>query len=173
MPQIKSTELDAFATMPQCLDNQFLPRPVLERVYAGTSTVRDETKARETAARREYVRSLLYSPEIIVNRAFAVNEPAVFEDVIKYPEAVATLIRNKRLTILLLRDETSLTGFMEDPRVVKDKRGVEAWRRFLSRYGEADQRFLRLSPAESEAITGRFPSFVDQLLRLRFTDERL
>ena len=173
MPLISSSELDAFATVPHCLDNQFLPRDVLAQVYRGERRLGSGMREREAAVRREYVRSLLYSPEVIINRAFALNEPAVYSDVRDYPDSVAKLINDKRLTILLLGSESSLSAVMDDPTFTISKAGTKAWRDLLAANGETHQRYLGLSSDESEAVTSRFPAFVRQLMRLELTDNRM
>jgi hypothetical protein len=173
MPVINSTQLDAFATIPHCLDNQFLPREVLAKIYIDDLPVSKAMRARQTAVRREYIRSLLYSPEVIINRAFALNEPAVFGDVRKYPSSMASLINNDRLTILLLNDEPSLSAVMDNPTFQMSEHGKKAWLSYLARYGDAEQRYLKLSDDEGEAVTSRFPAFIRQLLRLELADNRL
>lgn len=173
MPLISSSDLDAFATLPHCLDNQFLPRDVLAQVYKGERRLSSGVRARSAAVRREYVRSLLYSPEVIVNRAFVFNEPAVYRDVRDHPQSVASLINDKRLTVLLLGNEPSLTAIMDSPTFRLNKDGVNAWRHLLAVYGDAHLRYLKLDADESEAVTSRFPNFVRQLLRLEIADGRM
>lgn len=173
MPLISSNELDAFATVPHCLDNQFLPRDVLAQVYRGEKRLGAGMRARAAAVRREYIRSLLYSPEVIINRAFVLNEPAVYRDVRDHPESVASLINDKRLTILLLKEEPSLSAVIDSPTFKISSDGARAWRDFLAVHGDAHQRYLRLSSDESEAVTTRFPGFVRQLMRLELTDSRM
>ena len=81
MPTIGSTQLDAFATFPQCADNQFLPLSALKGLYRDNMSLRKATREREQAVRREYMRALVYSPEVVLNRAYAINEPQIFQDV--------------------------------------------------------------------------------------------
>jgi hypothetical protein len=173
VPLVLSNELDAFATVPHCLDNQFLPRELLSQVYKGKQRLNRGLRARAAAVRREYVRSLLYSPEVIINRAFVLNEPAVYRDVRDHPESVASLINDKRMTILLLGDEPSLSAVMDNPRIEISKDGTKAWRAFLAAYGEVDLRYLKLSSDETEAVTSRFPNFVRALFRLELPDSRM
>jgi len=173
MPLITSSELDAFATVPHCLDNQFLPRDVLAKIYKGEARHRNGLRSRSAAARREYIRSLLYSPEVIINRAFIFNEPAVYTDVRDHPDSVASLINDKRLTVLLLGSEPSLSAIMDSPTFELNKNGVKAWRKLLATYGDDHLRYLKLNNDESEAVTGRFPAFVRQLFRLELADNRM
>jgi len=155
------------------LDNHFLPRNELSRVYKRERRLSSAVRARASAVRREYVRSLLYSPEVIINRAFVLNEPAVYRDVRDHPESMACLINDKRLTILLLYDEPSLSAVVDNPRFELSEDGKRAWRSFLAAYGDAHQRYLKLSSDESEAVTGRFPNFVRSLFRVELTDSRM
>jgi hypothetical protein len=173
MPLISSNDLDAFATVPHCLDNQFLPRDALAQVYRNERRLGSAVRARASTVRREYVRSLLYSPEVILNRAFVFNEPAVYSDIRDHPESMASLINDKRLTILLLHEEPSLSAIMDNPTFEISRDGKRAWRRFLTVYGDAQQRYLKLSQDESEAVTSRFPDFVRVLFRLDLPDTRM
>jgi hypothetical protein len=173
MPLITSDDLDAFATVPHCLDNQFLPRDVLAQVYRRKRRLRGAMRVRSSAVRREYVRSLIYSPEVIINRAFVLNEPAVYSDVRDHPESMASLINDRRLTILLLDDEPSLSAVMDDPPFEISRGGKRAWRSFLATHGDAHQRYLKLSSDQTEAVKGRFPNFVRTLFRMELPDSRL
>lgn len=173
MPLILSNELDAFATVPHCLDNQFLPREVLVDIYKGRQQLDRGLRARAAAVRREYVRSLLYSPEVIINRAFVLNEPAIYRDVRDHPDSVASLINDKRLTILLLGNEPNLPAIIDNHRFGVSEDGEKAWRDFLATHGDVDLRYLKLSSDESEAITSRFPNFVRALFRQELTDSRM
>jgi hypothetical protein len=71
----------ASTTLPQCIDNQFVPRHVFEAMVAGGHTLDsivretlggapgDVAKAYAVAQKTEYVRSLLYSRRVVINRA--------------------------------------------------------------------------------------------------------
>lgn len=170
---ISSRQLDAFATVPHCLDNHFIPRDVLRRIREGAINARKVMRARGIVVRREYIRSLLYSPEVVINRAFALNEPAVFGDVKRYPASIASLIDNHRLTILLMESEQGLGDFIANPKFQINEKGSKAWGKYLNRYGESNQRYLKLSADEDEAVSSRFPDFVRKLIRLELTDRRL
>lgn len=173
MPLVSSTDLDAFATVPHCLDNHFLPRDVLSQVYRRELRLSTAVRDRASAVRREYIRSLLYSPEVIINRAYVLNEPAVYSDIRDHAESMASLINDKRLTILLLNEEPSLAAVMASPPFTVSSDGKKAWHDFLATYGDASQRYLKLSSDESEEVTGRFPSFVRELFRLDLPDNRM
>jgi hypothetical protein len=173
MPLVRSNQLDGFATVPHCLDNQFLPAGTLRDLYHQRIKPDRARSDRTTAVRREYIRALLYSPEVVVNRAFAVNEPAVFSDLQEHPASVAELIQHGHLTLLMMNDAPSLGTFLEDTPMELNKNGKKAWQAFLRSHGDLDLRYLRLSADENEAVGIRFSSFVRQLFRLEMSTERL
>lgn len=166
MPVINSAQLDAFATFPQCADNQFLPAVTLAALSEGTLTLDQARRERETAVRREYMRALVYSPEVVINRAFAVNEPQIFRDVASEPESVAELVASERLTIQLLGDEAGLGQVLESSTYDRSALGVRAWQDFLGSYGDNSLRYLKLDPRETSGVRKRFPTMVRTLMRV-------
>lgn len=166
MPTIGSTQLDAFATFPQCADNQFLPLGALKGLYRDKMSLRKATREREQAVRREYMRALVYSPEVVLNRAYAINEPQIFQDLRKHPSDVAELVANGWLTIQLLDDEEDMSHIIDGAAFSRDVDGQKAWRQFLRQFGDSQLRYLKLDHSESQAVTNRFPNMVRKLLRV-------
>ena len=166
MPVIGSMQLDAFATFPQCADNQFLPLGALKGIYQGGLQLKEATRERERAVRREYMRALVYSPEVVLNRAYAINEPEIFRDVRDQPSIVAELVANGWLTIQLLNDERDMLQIMDNAAFPRDADGQKAWRGFLKRFGDSQLRYLKLDHSETQAVTNRFPNMVRKLLRV-------
>jgi hypothetical protein len=166
MPVIGSTQLDAFATFPQCADNQFLPLGALKGLYRDKMPLKKATRERERAVRREYMRALVYSPEVVLNRAYAINEPQIFQDVRDQPLDVAELVANGWITIQLLDDEEDMSQIIDDAAFPRDVNGRKAWRQFLRQFGDSQLRYLKLDHSESQAVTNRFPNMVRKLLRV-------
>ena len=73
---VEPSKLLETATVPQALDNVWLPATVLQKALEGKSvwSVRDE---RDQAVKTEWRRSLVYSDQVVVNRAFLFNNPPV------------------------------------------------------------------------------------------------
>lgn len=79
---ISPDQLDAGAVVPQCLDNMYFPDDLLRDITdRGLDLSSREVLGRKWQATRvEYVRSLVYSPQIVVNRAFFINNPVLYRD---------------------------------------------------------------------------------------------
>jgi hypothetical protein len=73
--------LEADATVPQCLDDQFVTDATLRfMTNSGLDYHAEEVIARRRAeTRTELVRSLIYSSQVVVNRAYLVNNPFLYE----------------------------------------------------------------------------------------------
>jgi hypothetical protein len=166
MPQITSAQLDAFATFPQCADNQFLPADTLTALSERRLTLKEAHREREVAVRREYIRAFVYSPEVVLNRAFAINEPQIFRDVESDPDSVGDLVAEGRLTIQLLGDEADLRQVLESSTFDRSAAGVLAWEEFLRSYGDGSLRYLKLNSRETGGVIKRFPNMVRTLMRI-------
>ena len=75
-------QLEADATVPQCADNQFVSNETFaimtdRGIDYGYS---DIDARRKTEARLEFHRSLVYSSQVVLNRAFLVNSPTVYRN---------------------------------------------------------------------------------------------
>jgi hypothetical protein len=171
---VTSAHLDVFATVPHCLDNQYLPRPALTDLLAGKIDIAAAERARSRSVRREYVRALLYSPTVILNRAFALNEPAVFQDVKDHPNSIAELIERERLVILMLKNDPRLPAILDarDPPFPVSGDGRRAWRRYLGDFGETQLRYVQITDDQHEAVVNCFPTFIRQLFRQEFDPPR-
>lgn len=77
--RITSSDLKPLAVMPQGLDNQYVPAKILNTVlkkqlsrqYVRTDFSKD--------IEAEYLRSLLYGEQVVVNRAFMINTPEIYK----------------------------------------------------------------------------------------------
>lgn len=173
--EIASNQLDRMATAPQAFDNQFFPDLALNLLYEDdpTKEVFDAVHAlRGPAVRREWHRTLLYSPETILNRAYAINEPSIFEGIQQSPEKFAELFSSGQMAILLLnksfrlkskstRREENLLDLLEDPPFDLNAKGVASWKEYLS--AGHPIRYLRLSGEEDAVVTDRFPGTFKQM----------
>jgi lambda repressor-like predicted transcriptional regulator len=77
--KIENTDLDPVAVVAQCLDNQWVPRDLLSAMVKNGWSLNHQNVAerRMEDSRHEYLRSMLNSQQVIVNRAFFFNNPVV------------------------------------------------------------------------------------------------
>jgi hypothetical protein len=63
-------ELEAGAVIPQCLDNQYVTAEALLALIDNSLTYDDERvlALRSKPVRNEFIRSLVYTPQVVVNR---------------------------------------------------------------------------------------------------------
>lgn len=105
--------LEADAVVPQCLDNQYVSDPVFAKMLQDKLDYADNdiSKLREIEFKTEFIRSLVYSSQIIVQRAFLKNSKFLYNNYL--PEkreslsAFAALMRDKAIVPFLF-DESSL-----------------------------------------------------------------
>ena len=105
-----SLEFDA--VVPQCLDNQYVADPVFAQMLERGVDYRDEkiAAARETDFRTEFIRSLVYSSQVVVQRAFFKNSEFLYKNYA--PEngnnlqAFAQLIRSNAIVPYLYRESS-------------------------------------------------------------------
>lgn len=69
--RIHNTDLDPVAVVAQCLDNQWVPRDLLKPMMEHGWSLNDPDVARQRLndSRHEYLRSILNSQQVIINRA--------------------------------------------------------------------------------------------------------
>jgi hypothetical protein len=143
--KILNTDLDSVAVVAQCLDNQWVPRDLLASMVEHGWSLNDQNviKQRQADSRHEYLRSILNSQQVIVNRAFFLNNPVVYQDFQHAgasQEAFKSLLRTSVLIPFLIR-ESSPT--QEQIFTVQS----ESWLRLASEVGST---CLRLSWEEHE-----------------------
>jgi hypothetical protein len=80
--RLVAKDLAKVAVVAQCLDNQWVSKPLLARMLKRGEALTDQAvrKQRMADARAEYLRALLNSEQVIVNRAFFYNNPVVYRD---------------------------------------------------------------------------------------------
>ena len=64
----------------QSLDNQWVPRALLRRMLNERLSLADVEVERERYVRSEYVRALINAEQVVINRAYLYNNPAVSRD---------------------------------------------------------------------------------------------
>ncbi|MER7460974.1 hypothetical protein [Micromonospora sp. NPDC126480] len=160
----------------QCLDNQWVTEDLLTRMVARRQSYADVERRRRSDARAEYLRSILNAEQVVVNRAYFVNNPVVNRDFTsdgRPREAVRALLDEGVLVPFLLGERDPA----EEPAFGVDPAGWSGWLRVL---GEVDAlRCLRLSwdDAENEKLTQRsmireFENFVLQMKTMNIEELR-
>ena len=111
---ISPEALEADAVVPQCLDNQYVSDEIFQEMTRRGVDYRDDeiAAARERAFRTEFIRSLVYSSQVVIQRAYLNNSDFLYKNY--QPEngqnlrAFAELIRQHAI-IPFLYQESSFT----------------------------------------------------------------
>jgi hypothetical protein len=166
--------LEADAVVPQCVDNQYVSDHVFNDMMNRGVDYEDQkvAEARERDFRTEFIRSLVYSSQVILQRAHLKNSEFLYKNYdpknVADLRAFATLMRNHAI-IPYLYMESSLTDEQEFG--VRDE-GVRALRALLEEAGP-DIRCVRLAAddtANSRAADIMATDFGAGLTRLNFLD---
>ncbi|RKN51033.1 hypothetical protein [Micromonospora endolithica] len=168
---IDNRDLAPITVVAQCLDNQWVRQDVLARMLDRRQSYADVDRRRRSDARAEYLRAILNAEQVVVNRAYFVNNPVVHQDfTVDGParEAFRALLGEGVLVPYLVRERTPRA---ELPFGV-DPTGWAGWLRVLD---EVDSvRCLRLSwdDTENDRLTERclFAEFRRFLLQLTAFD---
>lgn len=136
-------DLDTVVSVPQAFDNQWVPVNVLRAALAGSRRPSDDKieKERRPYVRREYLRSLVNTGQVVVNRAFLYNNPAIYQDYEKpgqHREDFKELI-NQRIVIPYLLSESSPATV---PKFSRRNAGWQGWKEVIQ---ETAPTCLRLS----------------------------
>lgn len=73
-------DLKGLAAVAQTLDNQWVPRDMLDRMISGGLSLADVRAEREQVVRTEYLRAVLNAEQLVINRAYFFNNDAVVKD---------------------------------------------------------------------------------------------
>jgi hypothetical protein len=81
MALLSPTDLEAGAVVPQSVDNQFVTAELFAKIRAGKLDYDDPVirAGRSAASREELIRSLVYAPQMVVNRAFLFNNEFLYD----------------------------------------------------------------------------------------------
>jgi hypothetical protein len=119
MPDLIGPEgLEPDAVVPQCLDNQYVSDEIFQDMISRGVDYRDGAvvAARESNFRTEFIRSLVYSSQVVIQRAYLKNSDFLYKNY--QPQegenlrAFAELIRQHAIIPYLFR-ETSFTDKLE------------------------------------------------------------
>ncbi len=167
--------LEADAVVPQCLDNQFVSDETFELMLRRgldytDSAIKDR---RKNAFRNEFVRSLVYSSQVVIQRAYFTNSDFLYENYLptrpKDLEAFAQLVRSGAIVPFLFT-ESSLS---ENLQFDLSSEGRTATRTLLEELAD-DVTCVRLSPndVENRKRTAQMSTeFGHALTRFRWLDD--
>jgi hypothetical protein len=168
-------QLEADAVVPQCLDNQFVSEQTFEHMVANEVGYDDPTvqAMREIDTKNEFVRSLIYSSQVILNRAYMRNNEYIYKHFMPdSPDlsAAATLARGRVMIPYLFEESTLLDDVAWDKRPAGD----QAMATLLDATGGniTCLRFALDDEINKEATTILAQSFRNYLVRLRHYDKR-
>jgi len=191
---IKPDDLDSLATSPQCIDNQFIPQALFERLTKKNKPLKQvidrileehggdpflgpadkDANLLLRTERNEYNRSLLYSRQLVVNRAAFWNTAnlvvsALSDDV----EGLSELICNGAIVPYLYKEDT----FEQPPENFDLLLGEKAMNRLIGKLGTRTIKCVRLSPsrndndAQTKALATRFRIEFTKILEIDYRDQ--
>lgn len=170
---IDSSQLKPIAVVAQCLDNQWVPRELLQQMLGRGLSLEDRAVAKRRAAdsRAEYLRAVLNAEQVVVNRAFFFNNPTVYQDFRRggpQRESFVKLLGDNVIVPFLFTEDSP----GQPPRFTRDAVGWPAWKSLLD---ETSLSCLRLSwdAQQNERYVRRFlvQKFRRFLGTLGFLDE--
>lgn len=144
--QLTELDLRRVSAAAQCLDDQWVPRDMLDRMIAEGLSYEDVRDERDVRIRTEYLRSLINADQVVVNRAYLYNTPAVFRDFVDDGDeraAFRELVLSRALLPFLYNERTPA----DEPHYRVDPVGFAAWQRFCA---ETPPSCVRLSWDDDE-----------------------
>ncbi len=128
---LEPADLEDVAVVAQCLDNQWVPRELLARMFTAGLGLADVAAERRQRVYGEYIRAFVNARQVVVNRAFFLNNPTVFYNFTHdrgEKAALRTLLGAGRLVPYLYVENSPLdeVPFHVDPKI------AQAWRRLLA-----------------------------------------
>jgi hypothetical protein len=184
--------LDPLATSPQCLDNQFVPHKIFQRISKKKTTLKDITdrimleyggdpfigpkdkdaKVLLTTVKTEYNRALIYSKQVVANRNAFWNAPTlIVSELSNDVEHLAVLIE-QGVVVPYLFEESS---FDQPPARFDTSLGEKAMKRLCERLSGSQVQCVRLSADDvqnKEQIKTFSSRFLGEFTRLLSYEER-
>ena len=111
---IGPTSLEPDAVVPQCLDNQFVSDAVFARMMASGADYNNAEidGLRERDFKTEFIRSLVYSSQVIIQRAFLKNSDFLYRNYVSENRddltAFAQLMRDRAIVPFLFKERSLL-----------------------------------------------------------------
>jgi hypothetical protein len=166
--------LEADAVVPQCLDNQYVPDSLFSKMMSESLdfTDREIARLRENNFRTEFIRSLIYSSQVVIQRAFLKNSEFLYKNFL--PEdnrnfhAFGQLIRDKAVVPFLFTE----SSLHDDHGFDVHKEGDRAAKALLDQLDEVTcVRLAVPEQANKKACDGMATTFGTGLVRLSFLND--
>lgn len=143
-------ELHPMTVVAQCLDNQWVPPELLRRMVSEGRELADVQGELAGDIRAEYIRALVNSPQVVVNRAFLYNNPVVFDDFAEEGpgrDAFARLLGSGAIVQMLLTEQTPVDtpAFLERQETPNYSTLAHGWRAWTEVAEQAHVHSLRYS----------------------------
>lgn len=78
--KLTPAKLAKAAIVPQVLDNQWVPKKILKWMITKKKELKQVTRSRKIHIRKEWRRALVYGEQVVVNRAYILNNQIVVDD---------------------------------------------------------------------------------------------
>jgi len=165
--RIEPGDLKPVAVVAHCLDNQWVPRQMLDDMIRDGLSLDDVQAVRSGYVRAEYLRALLTAEQVVVNRVFFYNNGLISRDYLDpgpSRSAFASLLRSGAVVPHLHAEESPL-----EPPVNMDlvREGFEAWTEACREAGEFSVNRLSWDPGRNRALTNKlalaFQEFVQNV----------
>lgn len=137
-------DLDRVVSVPQAFDNQWVPDAILGTAMSVRPRMSDARLERKRMpyVRREYLRALVNTGQVVINRAFLYNNPAIYNDYArpgKDREDFKKLLNGKVVIPYLYAEPSPAT---QPANFTRRDAGWDGWRQVIS---ESTPTCLRLS----------------------------
>ena len=172
--KLSVSDVHPMAVVAQSLDNQWVPPRLLREMLSKGRELNDVRGTLRDEIRADYIRALINSPQIIVNRAFFYNNPLVFEDFVPGAAdraAYLSLLSSGAIVQLLLTEKSPVDppAFLENQRTPNYTLLKEGWAAWAAAAEEAHVHSVRFSWADD----GINAAQVRQRLAARFTNQAM
>lgn len=149
----------------QALDNQWVPRTLLQSMLKGKITFSEAERYLEGLVRTEYIRALINGEHIIINRAFLYNNSVLFRDYLP-GQASRTTFKNFLDTGIIIPFLLYEHAPDEPPVFDKNSQGFTAWQEICQEVYMKCMRFSWDDGAHQAALrrfTNRYHDFVQTI----------
>ena len=164
---ITPNQLEAGATIPQALDNQYVSDDVYSQIVKNKKSLIDPNiaKQREGNAQNEFIRSLIYSSQVVINRAFISNNALLYNYYLpgKHLDAIsfATMLNQGIIVPYLYKEK----GFYDAKKFDISHEGQKA-SDYLSQFLNENIKCVRLS--KDDSINEKYTNGLSQHFRQYF-----
>lgn len=164
---ITPNQLEAGATIPQALDNQYVSDDIYSQIVKNKKSLIDPdiAKKREGDAQNEFIRSLIYSSQVVINRAFISNNALLYNYYLPGDHLGATsfaTMLNQGIIVPYLYNEK---GFYDAKKFDVSHEGQRA-ANYLSQFLRENIRCVKFS--KDDSINDKYTNGLSQHFRQYF-----